>query len=168
MVPEPDFVESLGTLVLAHRLKRTMLRLMEESAETHRRLDLPVKPRWISTLLLLEAEGPLTVTEVADRLRLSHPAVVQILDDIAGEGLVRRARDPKDGRRSVLSLSRKGTRLMPELHRAWKVLADAQDRLLKEAGGDVLGALERMNAALDRRSLVERVVDRVEKTPRRN
>lgn len=98
MTEQRDFIDSLGILTLAHRFKRMMQRLMDESAEIHQRLGLPIKPRWGSTLLLLEAEGPLSVTEVAERLRLTHPAVVQSLDDMAGMGLVRRAKDRSDQR----------------------------------------------------------------------
>lgn len=164
MASQRDFVESLGILTLAHRFKRMMNRLMDESAEVHRRLGLPIKPRWGSTLLLLEAEGPLTVSEVAERLRLSHSAVVQSLDDMAGMGLVRRAKDAADGRRSVLSLSAKGRRWMPRLHEAWGQLAQVQGEVFAESG-DVLGMLERADAALDEKSICERVLERMKRSP---
>ncbi len=167
MTEHRDFVESLGILTLAHRFKRMMQRLMDESAEIHRELGLGIKPRWGSTLLLLEAEGPLTVTEVAERLGLAHPSVVQSLEDMAGMGLVRRSKDPDDGRRSVLSLSAKGRRTMPQLHAVWDHIAHVQAQLFKQAGGDVLGLLERANAALDKKSLSKRVLERVERSGQR-
>ena len=167
MAPERDFVESLGILTLAHRFKRMMQRLLDESSEVHQRLGLRIKPRWCSTLLLLEAEGPLTVTEVAERLRLSHPSVVQSLDDMASMGLVRRSKDPADGRRSVLSLSAKGRRWMAPLHEVWDHVARVQEQIFDEAGGDVLGMLERVDAALDEKSLSKRVVERVERSKKR-
>lgn len=164
MTEQRDFIDSLGILTLAHRFKRMMQRLMDESAEIHQRLGLPIKPRWGSTLLLLEAEGPLSVTEVAERLRLTHPAVVQSLDDMAGMGLVRRAKDRSDQRRSVLSLSAKGRRLMPALHEVWEHMARVQAELFNAAGGDVLGTLDRVNAALDEQDLADRVLERVEQS----
>lgn len=166
MTTPPDFVESLGILTVAHRLKRTMQRLMDESAEVHERLGLPIKPRWGSTLLLLEAEGPLTVTEVAERLKLAHPSVVQSLDDMAGMGLVRRSKDPTDGRRSVLSLSAKGRRWMPRLHEAWEHLARVHEQVFE--GEDILGLLQRADSALDEKSLTERVLERVKPSRRRS
>ena len=167
MTPKPDFIESLGSLTLAHRLKRMVQRLLDESAEIHERLGLPIKPRWGSTLLLLEAEGPLTVTEVAERLRLSHPAVVQSLDDMGDMGLVRRAKDEADGRRTVLSLTAKGRRWMKKLHGVWDHLEAVQEEVFSAAGGDLLGILARADAALDEESLAERVLERVERSGQR-
>lgn len=164
MTKSQDFVDSLGILTLAHQFKRMTQRLLDESAELNERLGLRIKPRWGSTLLLLEAEGPLSVSDVADRLQFSHAAVVQSLDDMAFMGLILRGKDPDDGRRSVLTLSAKGRRAMPALHEAWKHVAEVQEEIFNAAGGDVLGMLERANAALDDKNLAERVLERMERS----
>jgi DNA-binding MarR family transcriptional regulator len=168
MTNRTDFVHSLGILTIAHRLKRTMQRLLDESSELHAQMGLKIKPRWGSTLLLLEAEGPLAVTQVAERLRLSHPAVVQSLDDMADMGLVRRAKDPSDGRRSVLSLSAKGRRWMPKLHEVWGHLAHVQEEIFEAAGGDILRTLDRVEAQLNEEGLSHRVLQRLERPNKTN
>lgn len=162
MSAPPDFVESLGMLTVDHRFKRMMHRLLGEAGAVYRALGLPVKGRWCSTLLLLEREGGLTVTEVAERVRLSHPAVVQILDDMAGSGLVEKVRDPADGRRRLLSLTPRGRRWMPRLHGVWDALAAAQTEAFAATGCDVLAFLDAANAELDRTSIAERVLARLE------
>jgi DNA-binding MarR family transcriptional regulator len=159
-----DFVESLGALTLDHRFKRMMHRLLAEADDIYRALDLPIKARWCSTLLLLEEEQSLTVTEVAERLRLSHPAVVQILDDMASTGLVRKVQDRRDGRRRRLSLSAKGRRWMPVLHEVWDEMSRAQTEAFGVTGCDMLAALAAADAELDRRSVSKRVLDRVRRS----
>jgi len=156
-----DFVESLGMLTLDHRFKRMMQRLLGEADDIYRALGLPMKARWCSTLLLLEEEGGLTVTEVADRLRLSHPAVVQILEDMASTGLVRKTQDKRDGRRRLLSLTAKGRRWMPVLRRVWDELERAQAEAFGATGCDMLAILAAADAELDRKSVSKRVLDRV-------
>ena len=106
------------------------------------------------------------MTEVAGRLQLTHPAVVQSLDDMAGMGLVRRSKDPRDGRPTVLSLSAKGRRMMVPLHEAWEHIGRVQERVFEEAGGDVLGMLDRVTAALDEKSLSDRVIERAARSKR--
>ena len=55
--PAMDFIESLGALTLDHRLKRIMHHLLENAEEMYKALQLPFRPRWASTyLLLLEAQ----------------------------------------------------------------------------------------------------------------
>lgn len=161
---QPDFVESLGALTLDHRFKRMMTRLLGEADDIYRELGLPIKSRWCSTLLLLEREGSLTVTELAERLQLSHPAVVQSLEDMASTGLVRKLQDPLDGRRRPLSLSAKGKRSMPRLHEVWAEMSRAQARVFKRTDGDMLAALTAANAALDRKSIATRVLERMRRT----
>ena len=158
MSEQRDFVESLGALTLDHRFKRMMHRLLGEADEIYRALGLPIKSRWCSTLLLLEEEGGLTVGEVAERIRLSHPAIVQILDDMANTGLVSKTQDPTDGRRRILSLSAKGRRWMPKLHAVWDEMTRAQERAFAATGIDMLAALDAANAELDRKSIAERVL----------
>lgn len=161
MSDQADFVESLGALTFDHRFKRMLQRLLGEADDIYRSLGLPIKARWCSTLLLLEEEGGLTVTEVAERLRLSHPAVVQSLEDMASTGLVRKVQDPLDGRRRLLSLSPKGKRWMPRLRDVWKEMSRAQTEAFAASGCDMLAALGAANAELDRKSISTRVLARM-------
>jgi len=153
----PDHVESLGLRVLAHRFKRAMHLLLDQAEAAYAELGAPIKPRWCSTLSLLEREGPLAVKDVARRIGLSHPAVVQILDDMADSGLVRRVRDGQDGRRARLTLTPRGRRWMPALRRVWDAQAEALDGVLAGQGQHLLGLLERTHAELSSRGLAERM-----------
>src|SRR5579864_1177615 len=73
-----DFVESLGLPFFAHRLRRLSETLVEASGGWLREVGVAAPPKAVSTLLLIAAEGPSTVTEIATRLRLSHPLIVKL------------------------------------------------------------------------------------------
>ena len=53
------------------------------------------------TMSLLEREGPLSASEIANRTGLAAASVTNLIDRLEQKGFVRRARDPKD-RRSVI------------------------------------------------------------------
>jgi DNA-binding MarR family transcriptional regulator len=156
-----DFVTSLGALTLAHRFHRMMNRFLDAHEAVYRSLGLPIKPRWISTLLLLHGHGPLAVTDIAERLGLTHPAVTQLAQDIAAAGLVTDARDKADGRRRLLLLTPKAVELLPTLKRVWAELAGAQQAVFEAAGCDILAVLESVEGQLDQAPLSAGVLERL-------
>jgi DNA-binding MarR family transcriptional regulator len=158
-----DFVKTLGALTLAHRFYRMMNRLLEAHETVYASLDLPIKARWISTLLMLHEHGPLGVTDIAERLVLTHPAVNQLAQDIAAAGLITDAKDKDDGRRRLLRLTPKAGELMPTLKRVWAELDKAQRAVFKAADCDILTVLDAVEERLDHTPLADMVLKRLDK-----
>ena len=152
-----DFIYDLGTLVVDHRLRRIVDRLLAGQAEVYEHERIPFDPRWTSTFLLLEGEGPLGVTEIAGRIRLTHPWVIKLTNAMIEAGLVSQLGDAKDERRRLLQLTPAAKRLAPRLHRIWDALRESKAEVFRQAGYDVLEMLERVEAQLARKSLRERV-----------
>ena len=67
-----------------------------------------------SLLMLLLANGPLAPKRLARALALTAPNLTQLLDRLQERGLVRRERNPEDGRSQHIVLSEAGTRLSRE------------------------------------------------------
>src|SRR6185436_19584024 len=107
-MPDPDFVRALGLPFMAHRLRRLSELILEGSSQALRRAGLEGPARAGSTLLLLRANGPTGITEIAYRLRLSHPLIIKLTAAMAKAGLVRDQVDPKDHRRRLVALTAKG------------------------------------------------------------
>ena len=81
MLPEfgiVDYIRHLGALVLDHRFRRLTEHFLRVGEECYAELELPFRARWASTYLLLEDSGPLGITEIADALKLTHPAVTPL------------------------------------------------------------------------------------------
>ena len=78
------------------------------------------------------------------------------------EGVVRSRADASDGRQRLLSLTAKGRRLCEKLRPLWKVLEETSDELNDEAR-NVVAALDRLSAALEKRSLYERAAEKLAK-----
>jgi DNA-binding MarR family transcriptional regulator len=65
-----------------------------------------------SALSRLDRGGPATSAELAREAQISPQSMGTTLAALTERGLVRRARDPGDGRRVVLSVTREGSKLL--------------------------------------------------------
>jgi DNA-binding MarR family transcriptional regulator len=66
-------------------------------------------------VILREAGRPVMITEVARRLLLETPSVTTMVDRLTDRGLVERVKDPKDRRKTLVALTRKGRRLVDSI-----------------------------------------------------
>ncbi len=69
--------------------------------------------------------GVMTVNGVADALGVDQPRASRLVAGVVEAGLVRRGADPGDGRRSVLTLTGRGARVLAEGHRTRRAAVEA-------------------------------------------
>lgn len=156
-----DLISELGELAFASRLRRLSERLHSDGSRIYGELALDFQARWFPLLYLLSRQSPMAVTEVADALHLTHPAVNQIAAAMAKKGLLTSAKDRRDERRRLLKLSKKGEKVAVSLKPIWTEIENATRDLLREVGGNLLETIGRIESELDRSSMYERVMSRV-------
>ena len=156
-----DYVRHLGALVLDHRFRRLTEHFLRVGEECYRALDLSFRARWASTYLLLEESGPLGITEIADALKLTHPAVIAITDEMRDAGILSSARDREDARRRAVALTPKGRNLSKKLHELWSAMAQTQRRRFADAGCDIVAVLDAMDDSLTTQPLEADILSRV-------
>ncbi|MBN1827091.1 MAG: GNAT family N-acetyltransferase [Candidatus Eisenbacteria bacterium] len=152
-----DYFGHLGTLGLASRLRRLSDRLYGDAARLYRETGIPMEPRWFPLLMLLAEEGEMAVVGAADRLGMTHPAVHQIAAAAARGGLIRSRKDRRDERRRLLSLTARGRRVLEELRPIREKIRKGTEEILGDAGVDLIGALARVEEALEGEDLRERI-----------
>jgi DNA-binding MarR family transcriptional regulator len=157
MASDQDFVRSLGLSFLAHRLKRASETILEGSAAALRRHGFASPARAGSTLLLLREQGPTAVTEIACRLRLSHPLIIKLTAAMAAAQLVRDEADPKDNRRRLIALTETGAAEAARFHAFARALGRTFEAMFAEAGADLFAALGRFEAAAEGRPIAARL-----------
>jgi DNA-binding MarR family transcriptional regulator/GNAT superfamily N-acetyltransferase len=153
--------DELEELALASRLRRLSERLTADMAEVYREANLDFEPRWFTVFMALAGKDDLTITEIAARLDVAHTTVNQIVTELVHHGLVLKSPDPVDQRCTLLSLTPKGKALRNEADDLWKGVKLANRDLLEEAGVDLLDDIGRIEAALDRRDMGNRLRRRV-------
>lgn len=110
-------------------------------------LELELTTAQLKTLLALSCAQPVTVSELADWLGIGAPTASHLVDRLVVAGLVERAEDPGDRRRTLVRLTRDGEVLV---HRLRQGNRDTLVPLLEQLDIAELRALETGLAALAR------------------
>jgi DNA-binding MarR family transcriptional regulator len=102
-----------------------------------------------STLSMLERGGPATSSDLARLDRISPQSMGVTVAALEERGLVRRSRDPEDGRRIVLSVTETGQRMVHDKRgrRTEQIAAALRDGFSDDELGQLMtaaGLLERL------------------------
>lgn len=150
-----DGVEKYGALALGGRLRRLSDRIDRDAKSIYVKLGIEFEQRWFPVFNCLRSGKAMSVTEIADYLRISHVSVSVTRKSLEAAQLVTSIADEKDGRRSNLVLTEKGKALSEELGPLFEALDLAAADLNAEAG-NAITAIARLEDALDRKSVAER------------
>ena len=116
----------------------------------------------IQVIDLLESSGPMTAGQLADLTGLTTGAITGMLNRLEEAGLVRRERDPDDGRRVIVQLER-GKDDMREINSIFDTLGKGWDDIVSQYDGEqiafLLEFLKRSNA------LSRKEIARLRETP---
>jgi DNA-binding MarR family transcriptional regulator/GNAT superfamily N-acetyltransferase len=154
-----DTLSDLGALFLGSRLKRLADRLQTEAGVILQAMDVSAPPAQQTLLAVLRREGPRTVGQVAQHLRISQPTATRGLQALIEQGLVDVSREELDGRYKLLSLTQAGDALMSRLEReVWPRVEAAAISVCGAQRQELLDAIAGVEAELDRRSLADRVL----------
>jgi MarR family transcriptional regulator, transcriptional regulator for hemolysin len=110
-------------------LERAARRLRAQREQAMRELDL--EPRCVRMLLPLDSMQPCTQEQLAARLGVTSPTIVQPIDELHQSGLITRERNRGDRREHRLQLTAGGRAY---LAKALAAEDDAQDRLDRHLG----------------------------------
>ncbi|MFJ6781142.1 MarR family winged helix-turn-helix transcriptional regulator [Streptomyces yangpuensis] len=106
-------------------------------------------PRHAMTLMHLEG-GPISQRALADRLEVDPSVLVGVLNDLEGEGLAERRRDPADRRRHNVGITPAGEAALTKTNAALDEVEDGMFAGLSAQERDHLRALlDRVNASAE-------------------
>ncbi len=153
--------EQLGSLALATRLKLLGEFLAKDVANLYRQLDIPFEPRWFTLFWALKQQHSLTITELAQELKQTHAAAVQLTNLLEKRGLLVSSKDKNDERRRQVSLSQKGIHLFEEVEPILNAIEQANTELLLRAAPDFLINLKAIEEALEQKSMHDRILEKL-------
>ncbi len=156
-----DTIKELGALAFASRLKRLSDRLARDISRVYEEHQLQFEARWFPVAYLLSQKSPLSVTEIADRLQFTHPAVNQIAGQMERGGLLASTRDRNDDRRRLLSLTKQGKQMVKQLQPVWDVIRGCTAELLNSLDGNFLGAIQQIEVSLNEKDMYARVTEQL-------
>ena len=100
--------------------------------------------------------GPLSITELQQRVRITQGAISQTVKLMESDGLLRRV-DSEDRRERKVALTEKGEALRQRLLKEWEIHIDAIAELETEIGVPLRGNLLQAIAGLERESFENRI-----------
>ena len=152
-----DFIRSQGLIFLPHVLRRLANRFSDACDEVFPIFGIVVPTRLVSTTHFLFEQGSAAVTDIATAVGQSHPFVIKGLKELKTLGLISTRSDPKDGRRTIVTLTAKGKWQAQRLLDARPAFEAAYRRLMDEADAAIFEPLWRMEGALRATGFGERI-----------
>jgi DNA-binding MarR family transcriptional regulator len=128
----------------SHRGLPEWLLLHQAYAATFKALELTLLPLGLTMPrlhlmgILASAEGPLTLSELAEAMVREPHSLVRITDELEALGWVKRSADPSDRRRKPIALTRKGR---AAFEKAFPLAVAAGKELVSSLGDQELAQL---------------------------
>ena len=156
-----DLIKQLGYLSLGTRFRILTDKLLQDVDKVYKNLDLDFEPRWFTVFYLVHNTGAITVTEIANHLGYTQPAVTQIINILTEKGLLSSVKEKEDSRKKVITVTTKGNELFKKLQPVWQVIERSVRELFLSTGYDILSVLGKVEAELERKDIFSRVSDTI-------
>jgi ribosomal protein S18 acetylase RimI-like enzyme len=155
-----DFLSELGLNAIVTRLKRVSDAMLHDGKRMYKQLEMDIEPNWFAVFKLLKRRGAMSVTEIADAIRLSHPSVISIVNKMIGAGYLFEIRSATDSRKRLLELTAKAHNKYPQFERVWEAGTAAVKRMMHDC--DILGAVDVLETRISQRGFRERTLEELE------
>ena len=123
-----------------------------------------LKPSHVMELLRLHSRGPMTITELAESVQLTHSAVSQKVAALRAAGWVRTTTGA-DARSKKVALTAKATRIAGRLAAEWRATEAAIAELEAEIPYPLSQVVTDIEAALQRKSFHDRIAEKLASDP---
>lgn len=155
-----DYSRVAGGAAIGARLRRLSESLDGDSARVYAALGISFEQRWFGVLNQLAIKDSATVGELATTLKITHVSVSQTRQSLEKSGIVTSQSDPEDARKKKIMLTAAGKKLVAKLRPIWAAFDEAALELNAEAG-NVVASLNKLDDALERQSIFDRIMNRI-------
>jgi DNA-binding MarR family transcriptional regulator/predicted GNAT family N-acyltransferase len=157
-----DKMLGFGNLSLGSRLKRLSDRLIQDVSTIYQAQDIPLNPSFFPLFNLLLQQGAMSVTEAAELLGVSHPAVSKIAKKMMDDGWLNKQVDPRDERRQQLFLTDQSGQLLEQIQPVWREIRGYLDDVMEKQEHPFLLALNDFEQRIEKEGFVQPVLDRLQ------
>lgn len=154
-----NYYEELGVLVLGSRLRRMSERMLAEIAGIYKSKGIDFEPGWFHILYLLNENGEMSIMEISETLKMSHPSVIQVSRVLEKKEVVAAFPGKQDKRKRTLKLTTKGKKLLEQIIPIWDEIQTVITGVLNEGEHSkvLLEAISELEVNLNKRGLVARI-----------
>jgi len=152
-----DFFENVGKVAIGSRLRMLTEKITEDAAHIYKLYEIDMQPKWFPVFYVLSLGEEKTITAIAKEIGHSHPSVSKIISEMAAKGFVKEKNDKTDGRRNLISLSKKGKEINGKIQHQYLDIAAAVDQISAQTTQDLWEAIKEWEFILAQKSLFLRV-----------
>ncbi|MEQ9404876.1 MAG: MarR family transcriptional regulator [Cyclobacteriaceae bacterium] len=157
-----DFINELGYLALATRLKRISEAMVHSGRHMYKSLGMDIEPNWFLIFKLLMKYDQLSVTEMANKLHFSHPSVITMVNKMELNGYLHSIQDKVDTRKRLFSLSDRAIKEIPEFEKIWEAGTIGVQKLFAY-DNHFLDLLESLEIQLSQSDFMQRTLNELKK-----
>lgn len=157
MKKNDDFINKLGALAIASRLKNLNERLFQGVSRYYKEYDFDFEPRWFPIIYYLKLKKTSPVTQIAKAINQTHPAVIQVLNVLEKRNLIIRTQSGQDQRVQIVSLSDEGKKLVKKLNPLWDNIYISNKKLIDEYSPGLFKELLNLETGLKEYDIYERI-----------
>ncbi|MBV1790461.1 bifunctional helix-turn-helix transcriptional regulator/GNAT family N-acetyltransferase [Marinobacterium sp. D7] len=139
-------MQSFGSLSLGSRLRRLSDRLVADVVDIYQAQGVELNPTFFPLFNLLYRQGAMSVTEAAELLGVTHPAISKIARKMLAEHWLSKTTDPSDERRQLLALSERSQQLLTRIKPIWRQIQSHLDALMAGQQHPLLAAMDEFEA----------------------
>ena len=163
-----DFYTNVGKMALGSRLRRLSEQITEDAAQVYTLYNVPLQPKWWPVFYVLSQGQDKTITAIAEEIGHSHPSVSTIVREMVKHGIVTEKNDKKDGRKTMVGLSKKGKEMVTDMAPQYADVTGAIEEAMSQARHDIWKAIEEWEFLLNQKSLLRRVQEQKKQRESRN
>jgi DNA-binding MarR family transcriptional regulator len=152
-----DFLKNIELAGLTSRIKRLSDEILYSTKEFYKEVGADIEPNWHLVFLLLKQRESLSVTQIAEKLKLSHPAIIKIIKNMKAVGYVESKTDTLDSRKQNLKLSDTAIELLPTFEKYWDACIMTMGELIED-NPDFLESLSKIEHKIIEKSYKDRTL----------
>lgn len=156
-----DTIRDFKEIALGSRLTRLSEWIMKDIQKVYSQLEIDFDTYLFPIFKTIAGHGNITNSEIRQLLHVTQPAVTQALAKLDRKGLVKFRDDKSDKRKTNVSLSRKGEKLLIALDPIWKVMEETVEEYTTYASNSLLDHLDTLEDRINRKPLSKTIMEKI-------
>jgi GNAT superfamily N-acetyltransferase/DNA-binding MarR family transcriptional regulator len=152
-----DFYDLVGKVALGSRLRRLGDALMADAERIYQLYEVELDPRWFPVFYMLSVRQEATISELAESIGQTHPAVSQVVRMMVTAEVVQSEKSTTDARITKVQLTQKGRLMAARLELQCEDVQSAVNQMFSETNSNLWSEIAAIEQELSTRNLYDRV-----------
>jgi DNA-binding MarR family transcriptional regulator len=141
-------------IIFAFRLKKMAEALTAQISKILDQQNIEFEPRALYILIVLKEEGVKTISETAALLGLTHPAIVQLVNNLTKIKLIEQSKSADDKRKTLIQLTGKGDNAVKSIEPVLIEINNSISSVLNEIDPGLIYGLNRFEDVIRKKMLL--------------